>query len=61
MLDFLFEEPEDVGVWGNVIDAWEREENTIWRGACGSQDRGQKSNLMSPQEDQNLSARYLEK
>ena len=56
MFDFFFEEPEDVGVWGNVVDAWEGEENAIWRGARRSQDRGQKSSLMSPQVDQNLSA-----
>ena len=55
MLDFFFEEPKDVGIWGNVIDTWEREENTIWRGARESQDKGQKSNLMSPQVVQNLS------
>ena len=40
MFDFFFEEPEDVSVWGNVVDAWEGEEGTIWRGARGSQDRG---------------------
>ena len=55
MSDFFFEEPEDVSVWGNVVDAWEGEEGTIWRGARGSQDRGVKSSLMSPQVAQNLS------
>ena len=41
MSDFFSEEPEDVGVWGNVIDAREGEEDVIWRSARGSQDRGQ--------------------
>ena len=41
MSDFFSEEPEDVGVWGNVVDVWEGEEGTIWHGARGSQDRGQ--------------------
>ena len=40
MSDFFSEEPEDVGVWGNVVDVGEGEEGTIWRGARGSQDRG---------------------
>ena len=55
MLNFVFEEPKDVGVWGNVVDSGEGEEDAIWCGARRSQDGGKKLSLMSPQVAQILS------